>query len=226
MDRDDHHRDRPRSRRLRGDTRGQAFTLEGVLAGLLVLLALLLAFQAIVLTPTTAGTVDAQLKQQLGRQAADLLRAAEANGSLRRSVLAYNNSSGTFYDPTPADGDPFPRPDVGYGPETPPGVLGGMLNNTLDRRGYAYEVLVTYRTSPDDPGETDRIAYADEGVPTGNAATAQVSFVLYDDMVVTLPGDDRTLAELRDAPDSAFYAPDIDPDGPLYNVVTVTVVVW
>jgi len=206
--------------------RGQVYTLEGLSSAILLLTAVLLSLQAIVITPTTAGTVDQDLKAQLGTQAGDSLEIAHENGSLADSALYWNNSSQTFYDPTPGDPDIYPVSDFGYGPETPPTKLGALLNQTFTQQGHTYSVFFEYRTDTDDPRKRAREPFVDRGEPTANAVTQTFTITLTDSMVLTNPDDNRTLTDLNNDPDASYFAPDIAPNGRVYNVIRVTVIVW
>lgn len=206
------------------DDRGQAYTLEGFVGALVVLTALLFVFQSIVLTPTTAGTVDQDVKSQLRVQANDALRTAEADGTLR-NLTRYWNASGRFAYTNGTE--------VGYGAHPPcaPSVspdatcdaLGRTLQDAFTDRGYTYNLYVTYQLASD-PTETatERVVY--RGVPSANAVTATQTVVLYDDQTLTAPDDagDDSLAELGT---DEFYAPDAS-SGVVYNVVEVRLVVW
>ena len=203
------------------DDRGQAYTLEGFVGALVVLTALLFVFQSIVLTPTTAGTVDQDVKSQLRVQANDALRTSHP--SLENLTRYWNATGGFAY----ANGT-----DLGYGtrppcaptrsPDAACDSLGRTLHDAFTDRGYTYNLYVTYQLASD-PTETatERVVY--RGVPSANAVTATTTVVLYDDQTLTAPddADNATLSEL----DGGFYAPDAS-DGVVYNVVEVRLVVW
>ncbi len=203
------------------DDRGQAYTLEGFVAALIVLTALLFVFQSIVLTPTTAGTVDQDVKSQLRVQANDALRTSDSD---LENLTRYWNASGGFAYTNGTD--------VGYGtrPACAPNLstdgvcdsLGKTLHDEFTDRGYTYNLYVTYQLASN-PTETatERVVY--RGVPSANAVTATTTVVLYDDLTLTAPDDagNATLSELG----GKFYAPDVS-DGVVYNVVEVRLVVW
>ncbi|GKZ12265.1 hypothetical protein [Haladaptatus sp. T7] len=206
------------------DDRGQAYTLEGFVGALVVLTALLFVFQSIVLTPTTAGTVDQDVKAQLRVQANDALRTADTDGALRNLTRYWNASGGFAY----TNGT-----DVGYGTHPPcaPTVspdgtcdsFGETLRDVFTARGYTYNLYVTYQLASD-PTETatERVVY--RGVPSANAVTATRDVVLYDDQWLTAP-EDAGNATLEALGSGGFYAPDAS-DGVVYNVVEVRLVVW
>jgi len=207
------------------DDRGQAFALEGVLGAMLLFTALLFSMQAVILTPTTAGTVDQDVKSQLRSTAHDNLVVAGENGELEHLARYWNNGSGRFahaYDTA-----------VGYGWEAPCSLgpsgdspaceaFGERLNETLSGRGFTYNLVLDYRSKDLQQTNSTRVVY--RGVPSSNAVTATYTVILYDDMTLTSPaGADGPPLIGRGA--NEFYASDIDP-GPVYNVVEVRLVVW
>ncbi|WP_135829049.1 DUF7288 family protein [Halorussus halobius] len=212
-----------------GDDRGQAFALEGIVGSIVVLTAVLFALEAVVLTPTTAGTVDQDVKAQLRVEADDALTVAAEDDQLRSLALYWNNSSRTF-----AHADDRVR---GYGSDPPctagpPDAdppcesVGELLNDTLSSQGYEYNLYVDYRNdSAPFRTETERVVY--RGVPSDNAVTATHAVVLYDDDRLTSSeaAGGATLAEIDADPDRHFYAGDADP-GPAFTVAEVRLVVW
>ncbi|WP_327052175.1 DUF7288 family protein [Halomicrococcus gelatinilyticus] len=204
--------------------RGQAYTLEGFVGAMIVLTAMLFALQSVVLTPTTAGTVDQSVKTQLGTQANDLLRTAGSDGTLDDMILYWNASGGFAYASSTETGyGSLPPCAPARSPDTVCDSFGQATNATFTERGFVYNLYVRYRTAPD-PTETvtRRVVY--RGVPSSNAVTATYTVVLYDDMTLTAP-EDAGGANLGSLAENEFYAPDVDP-GPVYNVVEVRMVVW
>lgn len=185
--------------RGRGRDRGQAYTLEGLSGALLVLIAFLIALQAVVVTPTTPGTVDRESRDELDGQVRDVLQAAHANGTLTAVALGWNETSDVV--------------------ERQP-AFDGLLNQSFRQRGFNFNVYLVYRQAPAHT-TSDRVAYRYQGQPTDNAVAASLTVGLVDDMYTRENGTERRLDNA-----SGFYAPDVDGSGPLYNVVTVEVVVW
>jgi NADH:ubiquinone oxidoreductase subunit len=199
--------------------RGQAYTLEGIVAAMLVLISVLLALQAVSLTPTTPGTIDRDTRSQLRGQAVDVLTAAHENESLTEAVLEWDVENSEFHDPYPVYNV---TKRYGYGPKDPPNEFGAMLNQTFGQRGYAFNVYVEYRDD-EDWTETRRRVLVWRGIPTDNAVSASYVLTLYDHMRLTSPGNQERLEALRS---DDFYASDLAPNRPLFNVVRVRVVVW
>jgi hypothetical protein len=218
---------------LAGGDRGQAYTLEGVASTILVLTGLLFALQAIVLTPTTPGTIDRDTRAELAEQADDVLLAAHSNGSLSATARYYNWSTGgniTFYNPDPDNTTVSQR--FGYGQDDPPTELGALMNQTFSQRGLSYNIFLDYQTVGDVTNR-EREVLVKQGVPTDNSVSTEIVVTLYDDQRITAPTEDPpnsgsiNRSRLSDLNASAgeFYAPDAHP-GPMYNQLIVRVVIW
>ena len=199
------------------------------MAAMLVVIAVVFAYQAIVLTPTTAGTVDRDVKSHLGTRAGDVLTAASSDGSLS-AILRYwnvsgNNGTGSFVG-TPKSASA----GLGYQITTPPGQFGELLT-ALTEDGYVVNVYLETR-DPEDPSSTNRYVLIKRGEPTGNAAVAARTVTLYDHQYQTqlgAPGSNTLVADeksnrIGELGGDDYFAGDLP--GPVYNVVTVKVVVW
>lgn len=212
--------DRPRHHGRRD--RGQAYTLEGLTAAFFLLLATLLALQAVILTPITVGSVDEGSQSRLRAEASDVLQttANRESEDLTYHVLHWSPLDRTFA------GAESPR--VGYGTEGPPGVFGRLLEESFETRGRNYNVIVRYRRNNSTTAGVQRMVY--QGEPSRSAVVASYTVALFDDMRLTGPARSRTtIGEMdtnaTDNDDSYFYVPDVA-DGPLYNVVEVRLIVW
>jgi hypothetical protein len=208
-----------------GDTprdRGQAYVLEGVLGALLVVIAILFAVQTSVLTPTTGGGVTPETRSQLQTTADDLLVVSATNGTpgLAAQVRRWDPGNRSFA------GARGPR--SGYTADGPPGDFGTLLANTFSETGRRYNVAVRYRAAEGPDAGTVYMVY--QGDPPESAVAATHTVTLLDNM--TLTGSAATSTELweydanaTDNDDGYYPIPDAV-DGPVYNVVTVRVVVW
>ena len=206
----------------RESRRGQAFTLEGVVAALVIVAALAMSLQAVVVTPTTRGTVDEDVRTGLRQQADDTLSLTASNEPTDLSYLV------RYWQPNGQTFAEAENPQIGYGMAGPPLLLGRLLNTTFTERGYLYNVEVVYRTG--DPGRDRRLTMVRQGTPDENAVVAAHAVTLYDNETLTSPGAggaelweyDTTLAD----GDGGYYpVPDVV-GGPVYNHVEVRVVVW
>lgn len=213
------------TRRFRSNDRAQAFTLEGFVGSLVMLVALLYFIQAVVLTPTTAGTIDQDVKAQLQTEAHDVLVISADRGELRNLALYWNNSSQTFAHAYNRQVGYAQEPPCSLGPASAPSVcdrFGERLNETFTSQGFVYNLYVDYQTPEIRETKSTTVVY--RGVPSSNAVTATYTLPLYDDMTLTAPEDanGRSLANLDD---EEFYANDVD-DGPLFTIVEVRLVIW
>ncbi|MFB6297537.1 MAG: hypothetical protein ABEH56_03355 [Salinirussus sp.] len=203
--------------------RGQAFTLEGVIGGMVLLAAILFALQSLLVTPTTSGTVDPDVRSELRQQANDILINAAENESFDLSsyVRYYDQNGQRFYNAT--------NRRVGYGSAGPPKSLGTMLNETFTQRGRVYNVELRYLDN-ETTAESLRTQLVYRSEPSANAVVATYTVTLFDNQTLTAPNAGS--AELvdfdtdpQDDDDGYYPIPDAV-DGPIYNVVEVRVVVW
>lgn len=192
------------------DDRGQAHTLEGVVGGLLVVLAVLVAMQVSVVTPLSSSTANQQVGNQIRESTQGVLSTAGADGQLRPTLLYWNATSGDFRG----------AEDIGfYTSGGPPTAFGERLNETFGT-DMAYNVDLHYRTPS---GDRETRTLVNSGTPADNAVAVSRVVTLYDDDTLLADGG-PTGTEL--AATETYFAPDIAPGRPLYNVVEIEVVVW
>ncbi len=197
--------------------RAQAHTLEGVVAGILLISALVFAYQVTAVTPLSGSTSSQHIENQQRATAEGVLRTAEESGALRSAVL--------FWDATDMK---FRGADNGQhytNTETPPNRFLDVLSRAFEDRGVSVNVHVVY---VDENGRRQRQRMVYRGEPSDNAATATTALTLYDDDVLRDDPDgdgvaDPTGSELAS---SSFYAPDAGTSSGVYNVVVVEVTVW
>jgi len=194
------------------DARGQAHTLEGVVAALLVLTSVVLALQMTAVTPLTASTANQHVQSQ-ERAAARGVLEATSGASLRRTVRYWDPSQGSL--PNAGSGGYY----VGTGPTNLEPLR--RLNETFAGRGVSYNVRLVYFDGPNGQRRTRRFLYS--GAPTVNAVEVTRTVTLYDDDRLVGPGG-PTGTTLENA--SSYVVPDAAPNSTLYNTVTVEVVVW
>ena len=209
------------------DRRGQAFTLEGLVSAVVVLTALWFALQAVIITPTTGGSVDPGVRAEIQQQADDALAvAAQAEtDTLSELTRNWSQSRQTFYGAV--------NPRIGYGQRQLPGTLGTILNDTFDSRGRTYNVRMRYLSADPSVG-TKSIPIASRGTPSESAVTATYRVTLYDNMTLTSPSSGP--AELwqydtnptsNPIPGKSGYYPVPNAlEGPVYNIVEIRVIVW
>lgn len=189
--------------------RGQAFTLEAIVASMLLLTALVAGLQMSAVSPFTASTSDRYVESQNRATVQGALQTAAERGSVRTAVLSWNDSS-----------DGFDGTSNGYFTHSPPNVFGRVLDRTLVSRGLVYNVDLLFENE-DDEQRQRRLVY--RGEPSETAVTASWPVTLYDTDERYGIGDEPTGDRIDG---TNFYAPDSAPDSVVYNVVVVEVVVW
>jgi len=205
---------------MSGNRRGQAFTLEGVIGALIILMAVVLALQAVDIAPSTDDEGD-RAAASLQTQVDDTLAAAADRDALRRAATCVNRR-----------GDP--DRNVGN-PGAAVTEFGRLLNESLTVKGYQYAAFVEHRGIDDggDPVlERTRLYPATDTDPPETAVVSTRQFLLQDsDPVyrtqafncVPDPGGQT----LNDS--SALYIdrhPSLANDSSVYNVVRIRVISW
>lgn len=199
---------------FRSDDRAQAFTLEALVAGLLIVVALLFALQSVVVAPGIPGS---DIEPDVRQQATDTLDIAHHEGALNHMLRYYNNSTAeeTFAGARSAD--------IGYGSDVPPTRFGELIEDSFTNRGMVVNVIVNYHRPNSTVVDSDRLVY--RGAPPDAATVATSTVTLYSDQHLTGPaGANRTLGEA--AADGTYPIPDVDPDGPVHNIVELRVIIW
>jgi len=196
-------------------SRGQAHTLEAFSAAIVLLGAIVFALQSTAVTPLTASTASQHIENQQSAVADGLLDAAAANGTLKPTLLYYNNSSGCFHGALFCGG-------YAYANGGPPNRFGESLNRTFLDRGIAFNVNFIYITEGGNLGERRMVRF---GQPSDNAVSVRRTVTLYDDD--RLLDEDGEPTDLRlDETEDGFWAPNRAASDSVYNVVHVEVVVW
>ncbi|MFC7045639.1 hypothetical protein ACFQH6_09690 [Halobacteriaceae archaeon GCM10025711] len=194
------------------DRRGQAHTLEAFTAALIVLAGLVFALQATAVTPLSASTSNQHIENQEQAMAADVLATTDANGSLREAVLYWNTTSNQFN----GSGE-----RGSYSNGGPPNDFGNALDRTFADERIAYNVYVRHWRASNTSGQQAMVYM---GTPSDNAVSASRTVVIYDDSQLSVPGETENVSTAAATGD--FYARDAAPNGTVFNVVEVQIVVW
>jgi hypothetical protein len=205
-------RDAPGQWRARTSTadRGQAHTLEGVVASLVLLSAVVFALEMTAVTPLSASTSSQHIENQQEATARGVLGSGAETGALKRTLLFWNTTSGQFFNVS----------ERGYYTSPPPTDFGAMLNRSFDRNGVAYNVYLRYQNE-DGPRSTRILVY--QGRPSDNAVSASWSVALFQDDKLLDHENQPTDVNVSDAP--SYFAGNTT-DSSVHNVVHVEVVVW
>ncbi|NGM67536.1 hypothetical protein G6M89_00690 [Natronolimnobius sp. AArcel1] len=206
------------------DERGQAYTLEGFIGAMIVLMALLFALQSVVITPTTGGLADRTVQDQIQQEAQDALLVSTHDGDLSETIRYWDGNSGFegATDPS-APGEDHNTYSVSEFNES---TLGGVLEERFADRGWSYNVELHYEDEGHGPANSSLVY---QGSPPSDAVTASYTVALYDNQTVTSDPDDNNIGEetLEGAEDDyEVPIPRVKDDPQLYNVVEVRVIVW
>lgn len=199
------------------DQRGQAYTLEAVVAAIVLLTAVSFALQVTIVTPLSASTSSQHIEGQQRSVAQGVLASAAEDGSLKGAVLYRNATNDEFHDAT----------TQGFYTDTPPEIeFGQKLEQAFNQEGIAYNVIVRYQTTNNEINSEEMVL---QGTPSDNAVSATWTLSLRnDDHLIDADGsqNETTVSEID------FYisngpANNAGTEGHgLYNVVTVEVVAW
>ena len=188
--------------------RGQAYTLEAVIASLLLVSSLVFALQVTAVTPLSASTSNQHIENQQRASASGVLTAAQEAGALNEAVLYWNDS---------ADAEKYY--DAGrlgyYTNDYPPNKFGNITERAFDGRGLAVNVLVYHNESE----EPSRMVY--RGEPSENAVSASRTVTIYNGS--KLAGTSTTVENATSFDEVVPYD---GTGGTVYNVVRVEVTVW
>lgn len=205
--------------------RGQLYTLEGVVAGIVVLLSLLFILQATSVTPQsvrTAGPGDNGVQMTNVESALESLDYEE----LKQTVLYWDNESKAFHC-TPGGYEFYP----GYADTTacsppvadavPPTALGETLESDVQESDQ-FNINLAYSTASGDI-ERQRLLY--QGEPGSGSVKLSRAVALHDNDKLRDDQGNRTNTAVSDST-ANLYAPNSNPRRAVYNVVHVEVVVW
>jgi hypothetical protein len=191
--------------------RAQVHTLEAIVAALLLLTSIVFGLQMTAVTPLSASTSSQHIENQQQATAEGILASAAHQGVLKKAVLYWNETQGSFRNTT---GENY------YTNEAPPNEFGDILQEQFGDRGIAYNVDVVYVT---DGGTIAEVPMVDQGVPSDNAVSSSRIVVLMDDDRLYDDSGERSGTTLQD---DSYLQNDASPDSPVYNVVRVEVTVW
>lgn len=191
--------------------RGQAYTLESIVAALLIISSLIFALQVTAVTPLSASTSSQHIENQQRASAAGALTAAAETGNLKESISTID-SEGRYYGEAS---------DGAYVSTYPDDEFGDILDRTFGGRGLAVDIAVRYQ---DGNTSWSSVQMVDRGAPSDNAVTATRSVTLYD--------DDPIYNETHDVngtwggDDPFAIGDDVHTDSDVYTVVVIEVTVW
>jgi len=206
---------------MTGNTdRGQAYTLEGFVSAMVVLMAVLFALQSVVITPTSGGLSDRSVQAQLQQEAQDALVVSDQDGNLSETIRNWNTDD----DPEKFHKATVPGPDGNRTYNTTEFAdqsrLGGILEQRFADNGYSYNVELIYEND----GEFNTTYLVYQGAPSPDAVTASYVVTLYENNILT--ADKSKQIELTESEDHDYPISHETDTELVYNIVEVRVIVW
>ena len=207
-----------RERNSSNSDRGQAYTLEGFVSAMVVLMAVLFALQSVVITPTSGGLSDRSVQAQIQQEAQDALVVSDQDGNLSETIRNWNTSDdGQFYKAS-VSGPSGPTYNTTEFKNQ--SKLGDILKQRFADNGYNYNVELVYENESE--FNTTHLVY--QGTPSRNAVTASYVVTLYetDKLTATNP----IMLQNTNDDSYAYPIPETTNTEPVYNIVEVRVIVW
>lgn len=194
------------------DERGQALTMEAVIAGVILLSAVLFALQVTAVTPLSTSTSAQHVENQLLSTGEGALDSAAEEGALEEAVLEWDPNEKQFWGTE--EETPY------FLGEAPDNKFGEVLQETYGDN-IAYNVNITYHNAS---GYTEQI-YLVQGEPSDHAVSVTRPVTLSEND--RLINEDGSNGQRLEAVGGDFYAEQpADADGNIYNVLRVEVVAW
>lgn len=201
---------------------GQLYTLEGLAAAAVLLLAMTFALNSFVVTPTTDVNPGTDTNQ---RVAEDLLVVAAENNAtgtnntkLKEFLLNWNATAGSVGFENSTAGVYYYE---GEDPDPTGLEFGEDLRNVLTDEGVSYNIDATFGKE----NGTGEITIVDKGEPTTSALSASRTVILLDKDNVTKTTSSGGTVNLIN---TTNYPIPEDPSRPtnVYNQVRVRITVW
>jgi len=208
--------------RSRSD-KAQLYTLEGLAAAAVLLLAVTYALNAFVVSPTSDVNPGTETNQ---RVAEDLLTNAvnnNAEGSnntkLKELLLNWDATAGSVGFKNSTDGVYYYE---GKDPDPEGLEFGEDIQNIITETGISYNLYATFRKGN---SSTGRLPIVDNGEPTTSALSASRTVILLDSDNITkttAPGNKVNLSTTKRYPIPKDPSRSTD----VYNQVQVRITVW
>lgn len=194
--------------------RGQAHTVEAILASLLILAALLFAIQTTAVTPFSSTTEDKHLENQQRETIRNAITITHENGAMKETTLNWNVSNNS-YEGSPNDIDYYTDTTV----NTP---LITQLSDMLNTDKIVYNINVHYYNTTPNGKEIKTQRLLRVGSPSNNAITVTEPLTLHDTDSLTTGSQPN----LEDLEQDEFYMDTVNTTTPTYNQAEIEVIAW
>jgi len=192
---------------------GQAFTLEGVVASMLLIsVALIFSLQITAITPLSASTSSQHIENQHAELAQGALETAERE-ELIQMLLYWDSSSSKFHN-SDSDGE--------YRVDAPNVEFAQEVDRVLINQGIGVNIDLTYYNNRTTYSDTT-INYFTSGEPSDHGHTVERSVPIYEnDPIYDSTGNPTS----QNVTETDFYLENINEDSELYNIVVIKFTVW
>ena len=188
------------------DTRGQAYTLEGIISAIIIASALIIGLQAVDPSPWTEEDPNIN-PEEMRTLVGDSLALASEQGDMRQAVTCVDT-----------DDDSGEIDMSGFSSD---GAVGGLLDEATGTNNY----IVTVGYYDESDGETQIVGEEGVGTPSGNSVTVTRQIAVYNSDW-SHDGDDCTDRRTTLADEDQYTIADQYEDDELYALVEVEVVIW
>jgi hypothetical protein len=201
-------------RKFRRSDKGQMYTIEGVMAALIMMLVLVLVVKGTAITPLSSSSTNEHVQVELADMGSDLLTSLDYNvvnpagdSPLKYSILSWNGDQFVWNSTCYKDASN----DIIIMNEST-NDLAHALNYTFNRYGIAYDVEIIYL-------DNNGAAIAKSMIWNGNPSDNSVSV----SKIIALHNSDSNLAP-------NFFIntgiPDLDNSTDFYNLLNIRLTLW
>lgn len=201
------------SERWMSGQRGQAHTIEAILATMLILSGLVFVMFTPAVTPLSSITEDKHLENQQRESVRNILSLTHENGGVKETILDWNTTTNSYRDVNDTN--------TYY---TDPSVNTPLLNDleaALDTKKVVYNVNVNYYNESTNGRvvETQRVLHV--GSASNNAVVVKQPVTIHETDELTGRGE-----SVLQATSEEFYMYNVNASTPVYNHAEVEVVAW
>jgi hypothetical protein len=199
-------------------SRGQAFTVEAILASLIVIGTFVVITQTAAVAPLESETQSQVIQQETATLSNDLLETSAELGTVQKAVLRWHPTQQTF-DGTKQGYDHYQTPPVDT-------AFGKAVADVFTSRGYLVNIDLVWTTH--DGRKTQQYLYM--GSPDTAAVTTShtVTLMSTDTVSYTRNGASQstTLQTVTEDPTTQFFADPTPTGTTTYQSIRVQMTVW
>lgn len=213
------------------NTRAQAYTLEAVIAVLLIFAVVMFVAPSFA-TPATDADSDALQKEaQVEQEVQTMLEKHASDGQLKSSLLNYNDGEEQWRNG-------FTSPEGGHYVRPPNDAFGDSITDIQERHDVVIDIYLVPESHAPDDEQPDRVRFLQQAEETSYITTTSTTITFYnDDRLRSVPevhtrqgtslpqylGEGDRIEDADNYPVESATDPGANEE--VYNVVTVQVVI-